>query len=145
MKKLVALVKLQDEQLFNHLRNYKISYMTFAFNWLQNLLIREFQKLTFILQIWDRLFGFIGRTQFSVSKFQLSLMVNILRFYSEKIRNLTSTQDIYQFLCNIPLSELSFKELEVILTNTCDMVNNNSIINDLFDESKIQNNCKSKS
>jgi hypothetical protein len=121
----VQLLQLLDEPLYNHFKKNEISFLSFIYPWFQNFLIREFEKVSLTVQIWDRMFGYIGTTKHGLTKFYMCFIASVLIQFSDKFRALDNSEAVTSMLCNMPVSDLSYRVIDHMINRTVTMINGN--------------------
>jgi hypothetical protein len=121
----VQLLQLLDEPLYNHFKKNEISFLSFIYPWFQNFLIREFEKVSLTVQIWDRMFGYIGTTKHGLTKFYMCFIASVLIQFSDKFRALDNSEAVTSMLCNMPVSDLSYRVIDQMINRTVTMINGN--------------------
>jgi hypothetical protein len=135
---LEELVQQVDGELSSHLKKHKISFSNFAMGWTSNLLIREFRKVSLVVQIWDRLLAFFGTERYAVTKFYLCLLCSLVCHFSSQLRNLQDRKTIYHFFIHLPLSAFSYSTVEKILDSTIHLIENKSLLDSLLKDLTLQ-------
>ena len=113
------------EPLYNHFKKNEISFLSFIYPWFQNFLIREFEKVSLTVQIWDRMFGYIGTTKHGLTKFYMCFIASVLIQFSDKFRALDNSEAVTSMLCNMPVSDLSYRVIDQMINRTVTMINGN--------------------
>eukprot|EP00029_Vermamoeba_vermiformis_P014575 TRINITY_DN968_c0_g1_i4.p1 TRINITY_DN968_c0_g1~~TRINITY_DN968_c0_g1_i4.p1 ORF type:complete len:365 (+),score=103.78 TRINITY_DN968_c0_g1_i4:640-1734(+) len=124
----VQLLQLLDEPLYNHFKKSEISFLSFIYPWFQNFLIREFEKVSLIVQIWDRMFGYIGTTKHGLTKFYMCFIASVLIQFSDKFRALDNSEALTNMLCNMPVSDLSYRVVDQMINRAVTMINSNEAV-----------------
>jgi hypothetical protein len=110
IKKMEEIIKLVDADLFQHLEQFEITFMQFSFRWMNCYLMREF-PLKLIIRIWDTYFS----EDDAFNSFHLYVCACLLLNFSEKIKKMTEFQETMMFLQNLPMTNWSIEEIEVLL------------------------------
>ena len=107
IKKMELIVEKVDPKLYDYLKKFEIDYVQFCFRWMNCFLIREF-PVKLILRLWDCL----------------------LLTFSEKLKAMTEFQELIVFLQNLPISNWTTDDLDVLLAKSYSikMLYSNSII-----------------
>jgi hypothetical protein len=119
---------LRIEPLYNHFKKNEISFLSFIYPWFQNFLIREFEKVSLTVQIWDRMFGYIGTTKHGLTKFYMCFIASVLIQFSDKFRALDNSEAVTSMLCNMPVSDLSYRVIDHMINRTVTMINGNESV-----------------
>jgi len=114
------------------LKKNEISFLSFIYPWFQNFLIREFEKVSLTVQIWDRMLGYVGMTKHGLTKFYMCFIASVLIHFSEKIRALDNSEALSNMLCDMPLSELSYRVVDQMVTRTVNMINSNDEVKNIL-------------
>lgn len=110
MHKMEEIIKLVDFDLYKRLEHFEITFMQFSFRWMNCYLMREF-PLKLIIRIWDTYFS----EDDAFNSFHLYVCACLLLNFSEKIKKMTEFQEIMMFLQNLPMSNWTLEEIEVLL------------------------------
>ena len=110
MHKMEEIIKLVDFDLYMRLEHFEITFMQFSFRWMNCYLMREF-PLKLIVRIWDTYFS----EDDAFNSFHLYVCACLLLNFSEKIKKMTEFQEIMMFLQNLPMSNWTLQEIEVLL------------------------------
>lgn len=110
IQKMEEIIKLVDEDLFKHLLQFDITFMQFSFRWMNCYLMREF-SLKLIIRIWDTYFS----EDDAFNNFHLYVCAGLLLNFSEKIKKMSEFQETMMFLQNLPTSNWSLEEIDVLL------------------------------
>jgi TBC1 domain family member 2 len=110
IQKMEEIIKLVDEDLFKHLIQFDITFMQFSFRWMNCYLMREF-SLKLIIRIWDTYFS----EEDAFNNFHLYVCAGLLLNFSEKIKKMTEFQETMMFLQNLPMTNWSLEEIDVLL------------------------------
>ena len=108
--KMEEIIKLVDENLFNNLMGFDITFMQFSFRWMNCYLMREF-SLKLIIRIWDTYFS----EEDAFNNFHLYVCAGLLLNYSEKIKKMNEFQETMMFLQNLPMSNWTLEDIDVLL------------------------------
>lgn len=111
--------------MYNHFKKNELSFLSFIYPWFQNFLIREFEKVSLTVQIWDRMFGYIGTTKHGLTKFYMCFIASVLIQFSDKFRALDNSEAVTNMLCNMPVSDLSYRVVDQMINRTVTMINSN--------------------
>ncbi len=116
------------EPLYNHFKKFEISFLSYIYPWFQNFLIREFEKVSLTVQIWDRMFGYIGTTKHGLTKFYMCFIASVLIQFSDKFRALDNSEAVTNMLCNMPVSDMSYRAVDQLINRTVTMINSNESV-----------------
>lgn len=119
---------LNIDPLYNHFKKFELSFLSFIYPWFQNFLIREFEKVSLIVQVWDRMFGYIGTTKHGLTKFYMCFIASVLIQFSDKFRALDNSEAVTNMLCNMPLSDMSYRVVDQMINRTLTMINSNESV-----------------
>jgi hypothetical protein len=110
IQKMEDIIFLVDEELSKHLLQLDITFMQFSFRWMNCYLMREF-SLKLIIRMWDTYFS----EDDAFNNFHLYVCACLLLNYSEKIKKMSEFQEIMMFLQNLPMSNWTLEEIDVLL------------------------------
>ena len=125
IKKMELIVEKVDPKLYDYLKKFEIDYVQFCFRWMNCFLIREF-PVKLILRLWDAYFS----EEKGFSEFHLYVCACLLLTFSEKLKAMTEFQELIVFLQNLPISNWTTDDLDVLLAKSYSikMLYSNSII-----------------
>jgi hypothetical protein len=107
------IIKLVDNSLWKQLKKLDVSYLQFAFRWMNCYLMREF-SLKLIIRLWDSYFSMSDSFNF----FHLFVCACLLLNYSEKIKEMTEFQEVIMFLQNLPTNDWSIEDMNVLIARS---------------------------
>ena len=107
------MIKLNDIELYLHLKKNNIFFMQFLFRWVNCFLIREF-SLKNIIRIWDSFFS----EDSSYNNFILCICTSLLINFSEELRTIDNDQNLIKFLQNIPTNDWNIENIEILLAKS---------------------------
>lgn len=110
VQKLEEFIKRINLKLYNHLKKEDVQFIQFAFRWMNCLLMREL-KLEHTIRMWDT----YQSEPDGFSEFHLYVCASFLNIWSDKLLEM-DFQDIMIFLQNLPTSEWSVKDIEMLLS-----------------------------
>ena len=110
IKKMDSIIKKVDPKLYEYLKNFEIDYYQFCFRWMNCFLIREF-PIKLILRLWDTYFS----EEKGFSEFHLYVCACLLLAFSEKLKSKNEFQEIIVFLQNLPVSNWTINDIDVLL------------------------------
>jgi hypothetical protein len=110
IKKMEDIILLVDEELYKHLAQFEITFMQFSFRWMNCYLMREF-PLKLIVRLWDTYFS----EEDAFNNFHLYVCSCLLLNFSEKLKKMSEFQETMYFLQNLPMSNWSLEEIDVLL------------------------------
>ena len=112
--RLRELVHRIDESLVVHLENAGVEFHTFAFRWMNCLLLREL-PLRLMIRLWDT---YMAETHNNISDgfntFHIFVCAMLLLKFSKQLKQM-SFQDLVQFLKALPTKEWGVKDVEELL------------------------------
>jgi hypothetical protein len=112
--KLRELVHRIDESLVVHLEAAGVEFHTFAFRWMNCLLLREL-PLRLMIRLWDT---YMAETHNNISDgfntFHIFVCAMLLLKFSKQLKQM-AFQDLVQFLKALPTKEWSVKDVEELL------------------------------
>lgn len=106
-------VKLVNNSLYVHLKKHDVKNFQYMFRWMNCYLMREF-SLQNLIRIWDSYFAF----EESFNFFHLFVCSSLLLNYSNKLKSLDEFQEIIMFLLNMPTSEWSLEDIDVLIAKS---------------------------
>lgn len=109
VSKMQEIVNEIDEELIKHFELQEVTFIQFAFRWMNCYLMREFNLKT-IARIWDTYFS----EEDAFNKFHLFVCVSLLLNFSDKLKNL-DFQDIIMFLQKLPNITWTLPEVDVLI------------------------------
>lgn len=107
------IVKLVDNNLYNHLRKLEVLYTHFAFRWMNCYLMREF-SLKLIIRLWDSYFSFSDSFNF----FHLFVCACLLLNYSERVKKMTEFQEVILCLQNLDTRDWTIDDMDVLIARS---------------------------
>ncbi len=110
INKMEQIIQLVDDDLYHHLVDFDITFMQFSFRWMNCYLMREF-SLKLIIRLWDTYFS----EEDAFNNFHLYVCAGLLLSFSEKIKMMEEFQETMMFLQNLPISNWSLEEIDVLL------------------------------
>lgn len=110
--RLEELVNRIDAELCRHFRECGIEFLQFAFKWMNCLLLREF-SLKCVFRLWDTYLC----EKDSFEDFHVYVCAAFLCQFSMQLRGM-SFDDLFQFMQDIPTSEWTDAEIEVLLSQS---------------------------
>jgi hypothetical protein len=125
IKKMELIVEKVDPKLYEYLKKFEIDYVQFCFRWMNCFLIREF-PVKLILRLWDAYFS----EEKGFSEFHLYVCACLLLTFSEKLKAMTEFQELIVFLQNLPTSNWTVEDMDMLLAKSYSikMLYSNSII-----------------
>ena len=113
IKKMELIVEKVDPKLYDYLKKFEIDYVQFCFRWMNCFLIREF-PVKLILRLWDAYFS----EEKGFSDFHLYVCACLLLTFSEKLKAMTEFQELIVFLQNLPTSNWTTDDMDVLLAKS---------------------------
>jgi len=110
VQKLEEFIKRVDLKLYNHLKKEDVQFIQFAFRWMNCLLMREL-KLEHTIRMWDT----YQSEPEGFSEFHLYVCAAFLVKWSKQLLEM-DFQDIMIFLQNLPTSDWTEKDIEILLS-----------------------------
>eukprot|EP00591_Stephanopyxis_turris_P006352 CAMPEP_0195530962 /NCGR_PEP_ID=MMETSP0794_2-20130614/34089_1 /TAXON_ID=515487 /ORGANISM="Stephanopyxis turris, Strain CCMP 815" /LENGTH=392 /DNA_ID=CAMNT_0040662589 /DNA_START=152 /DNA_END=1329 /DNA_ORIENTATION=+ len=101
-----------NEELCDHLSRNGVAFITFAFRWMNCLLIREL-SLKCIIRMWD---SHLSEGGDGFENFHVYVCAALLDCFSEDLKRLTEFEDLISFLQKLPTSEWGKNEIEMLLS-----------------------------
>ena len=125
IKKMELIIEKVDPKLYDYLKKFEIDYVQFCFRWMNCFLIREF-PVKLILRLWDAYFS----EEKGFSEFHLYVCACLLLTFSEKLKAMTEFQELIVFLQNLPTSNWTVEDMDMLLAKSYSikMLYSNSII-----------------
>jgi len=108
--KLEEITRKIDEPLYNHIQNQGLSFIQFAFRWMNCLLMREL-SLKLIIRIFDAYLA--EGDNFEI--LHVYVCATFLKSWSERLRKLDFTEMVI-FIQHLPTQSWTFKEIATILS-----------------------------
>jgi hypothetical protein len=110
ISKMEQIINLVDDKLYKHLAQFDITFVQFSFRWMNCYLMREF-SIKLIIRIWDTYFS----EEDAFNNFHLYVCSCLLLNFSEKIKKMNEFQETMMFLQNLPMSNWSLDEIDILL------------------------------
>jgi len=110
VQKLEEFIKRVDLKLYNHFKKEDVQFIQFAFRWMNCLLMREL-KLEHTIRMWDT----YQSEPEGFSEFHLYVCAAFLVKWSKQLLEM-DFQDIMIFLQNLPTSDWTEKDIEMLLS-----------------------------
>jgi len=110
VQKLEEFIKRVDLKLYNHFKKEDVQFIQFAFRWMNCLLMREL-KLEHTIRMWDT----YQSEPEGFSEFHLYVCAAFLVKWSKQLLKM-EFQDIMIFLQNLPTSDWTEKDIEMLLS-----------------------------
>lgn len=109
------LVHRMDEGLVTHLEANSVEFHTFAFRWMNCLLLREL-PLKLVIRLWDT---YLSETKNSIKdgfgNFHVFVCAALLLKFRQKLKEMTF-QDLLQFLHNLPTKDWTYNDVQELLS-----------------------------
>jgi hypothetical protein len=113
IKRMEKIIQVVDKSLYEYLKKMDVDFMQFCFRWMNCFLIREFpEKL--MLRMWDAYFS----EENGFGDFHLYVCACLLLNFSEKLKQMTEFQDLIVFLQNLPTSQWSLQDIDILLAKS---------------------------
>ena len=113
IKKMELIVDKVDPNLYQYLKQVEVDYVHFCFRWMNCFLIREF-PVKLILRLWDTYFS----EEKGFSEFHLYVCACLLLTFSEKLKTMKEFQEIIVFLQNLPTSNWTIEDIDLLLAKS---------------------------
>jgi hypothetical protein len=110
IKKLKEIIKFADVDLFFHLQKLQINFVQFAFSWMNCYLTREF-NIILIIRMWDTYFS----EDDGFNNFHIFVCACLLLNFSDNLKQIDNFNEIIKFLKNLPTSNWTLENIEVLL------------------------------
>ena len=110
IKKLKEIIKFADIDLFFHLQKLQINFVQFAFSWMNCYLTREF-NIILIIRMWDTYFS----EDDGFNNFHIFVCACLLLNFSDNLKQIDNFNEIIKFLKNLPTSNWTLENIEVLL------------------------------
>ena len=110
IKKLKEIIKFADIDLFFHLQKFQINFVQFAFSWMNCYLTREF-NIILIIRMWDTYFS----EDDGFNNFHIFVCACLLLNFSDNLKQIDNFNEIIKFLKNLPTSNWTLENIEVLL------------------------------
>lgn len=109
------LVHRMDEQLVMHLEANSVEFHTFAFRWMNCLLLREL-PLRLVVRLWDTYMAEMKNSiKDGFGNFHIFVCAALLLKFRNKLKEM-KFQDLLQFLHNLPTTDWNIKDIEELLS-----------------------------
>ena len=109
------LVHRMDEQLVMHLEANSVEFHTFAFRWMNCLLLREL-PLRLVVRLWDTYMAEMKNSiKDGFGNFHIFVCAALLLKFRSKLKEM-KFQDLLQFLHNLPTNDWTIKDIEELLS-----------------------------
>ena len=113
IKRMELIIETVDKELYDYLKEKEIDYVQFCFRWMNCFLIREF-PINLMIRLWDTYFS----EENGFSDFHLYVCACLLLNFSEKLKQMTEFQDLIVFLQNLPTSQWSLQDIDILLAKS---------------------------
>ena len=113
IKRMELIIETVDKELYVYLKEKEIDYVQFCFRWMNCFLIREF-PINLMIRLWDTYFS----EENGFSDFHLYVCACLLLNFSEKLKQMTEFQDLIVFLQNLPTSQWSLQDIDILLAKS---------------------------
>ena len=110
IKRMELIIETVDKELYDYLKEKEIDYVQFCFRWMNCFLIREF-PINLMIRLWDTYFS----EENGFSDFHLYVCACLLLGFSEKLKQMTEFQDLIVFLQNLPTSQWTLEDIDILL------------------------------
>ena len=110
IKRMELIIETVDKELYDYLKEKEIDYVQFCFRWMNCFLIREF-PINLMIRLWDTYFS----EENGFSDFHLYVCACLLLNFSEKLKQMTEFQDLIVFLQNLPTSQWTLEDIDILL------------------------------
>ena len=110
IKRMELIIETVDKELYDYLKEKEIDYVQFCFRWMNCFLIREF-PIHLMIRLWDTYFS----EENGFSDFHLYVCACLLLGFSEKLKQMTEFQDLIVFLQNLPTSQWTLEDIDILL------------------------------
>ena len=110
IKKLKEIIKFADVDLFFHFQKLQINFVQFAFSWMNCYLTREF-NIILIIRMWDTYFS----EDDGFNNFHIFVCACLLLNFSDNLKQIDNFNEIIKFLKNLPTSNWTLENIEVLL------------------------------
>lgn len=110
VKQLEDLVLRLDQELHHHLQSHEVTYLQFAFRWMNNILMREL-PIKATIRLWDT---YLSELE-GFSQFHLYVCAAFLKHWKSELMKRQDFHTLLMFLQNLPTAKWGDRDIDLLV------------------------------
>jgi len=112
--------------MHKYLLKRDVHFLTFAYNWILTLFVKEFERVKVSVLIWDKFLA-CGA---DMSHFHVAMAVSILTVFEERLKKMENARRMLGFLRRLePLSEWNASKIDEFISMSCKLALDYNLVN----------------